>query len=79
MHPLSKSSGQKKGVIPPERVHYLAEIASSIRDYHNENSRIAERLRALQSMRITKLKSARNWQFVERKIEDLQESKSYGD
>tara|TARA_B100000683_G_scaffold164694_1_gene158597 strand:- start:2447 stop:5758 length:3312 start_codon:yes stop_codon:yes gene_type:complete len=72
----SKSSSQKKGVIPPERVHYLAEIASSIRDYHQENNRIAERLRALQSMRITRDEVPETGNLLKEKIEDLQESKS---
>ena len=72
----SKSLGQKKGVIPPERVHYLAEIASSIRDYHQENNRIADRLRALQSLRITIDEVPETGNLLKEKIEDLQQSKS---
>ena len=29
--------GERKGVIPPERVHYLSEIASIVREYHEAN------------------------------------------
>ena len=30
--------GERKGVIPPERVHYLSDIAATIRTYHEENT-----------------------------------------
>ncbi|MBL6893347.1 MAG: cobalamin-dependent protein, partial [Candidatus Poseidonia sp.] len=42
--------GERKGVIPPERVHYLSEIASTVRDYHHANTEVAEKLRLCQHL-----------------------------
>jgi len=42
--------GERKGVIPPERVHYLSEIAQCVRDYHSQSEKVAEDLRLLQQM-----------------------------
>ena len=42
--------GERKGVIPPERVHYLSEIASTVRDYHQANTEVAEKLRLCQHL-----------------------------
>ena len=42
--------GERKGVIPAERVHYLSEIASTVRDYHHANTEIAEQLRLCQHL-----------------------------
>ena len=39
------------GVIPPERVHYLSEIASTVRDHHAAQDDVAERLRLVQHLR----------------------------
>ena len=46
--------GERKGVIPPERVHYLSDIASTIRTYHEENTAIAEKLRLCQHLESAK-------------------------
>ena len=40
--------GARKGVIPPERISYLSEIAATVRDYHAENEDMAEQLRLCQ-------------------------------
>ena len=42
--------GVRKGVIPPERVHYLAEIASCVRTYHSNHEDIAQKLRRIQHL-----------------------------
>ena len=42
--------GVRKGVIPPERVHYLAEIASCVRAYHSNHEDIAQKLRRIQHL-----------------------------
>ena len=42
--------GERKGVIPPERVHYLSEISSVVRDYHSQNGSVAEKLRVMQHL-----------------------------
>jgi methylmalonyl-CoA mutase len=42
--------GVRKGVIPPERVHYLAEIASCIRAYHTNHEDVAQKLRRIQHL-----------------------------
>ena len=42
--------GERKGVIPPERIHYLSEIASTVRDYHAANTEVAEKLRLCQHL-----------------------------
>jgi len=42
--------GERKGVIPPERIHYLSEIASVIRDYHAHNGTVSEKLRTIQHL-----------------------------
>ena len=39
------------GVIPPERVHYLSEIAGTVRDHHAAQDDVAERLRVVQHLR----------------------------
>jgi methylmalonyl-CoA mutase len=39
------------GVIPPERVHYLSEIAAGVRDHHASQEDVAERLRLVQHLR----------------------------
>jgi methylmalonyl-CoA mutase len=39
------------GVIPPERVHYLSEIAATVRDHHAAQDDVAERLRVVQHLR----------------------------
>ena len=46
--------GERKGVIPPERVHYLSDIASTIRTYHEENTAIAQKLRLCQHLESAK-------------------------
>ena len=47
--PLSQI-GIGKGVIPPERVSYLSEIASCLRQYHAYNEETAQRLRLKQHL-----------------------------
>ena len=42
--------GERKGVIPAERVHYLSEIAATVRDYHAANTEVAEKLRLCQHL-----------------------------
>ncbi len=42
--------GERKGVIPPERIHYLSEIAAHVRDYHAANTEVAEKLRLCQHL-----------------------------
>ena len=42
--------GERKGVIPPERVHYLSEIASIVREYHEANKAVSEKLRLMQHL-----------------------------
>ena len=42
--------GIAKGVIPPERVSYLSEIASCLRQYHAYNEETAQRLRVKQHL-----------------------------
>ena len=42
--------GERKGVIPPERIHYLSEIAATVRDYHAANTEVAEKLRLCQHL-----------------------------
>lgn len=39
------------GVIPPERVHYLSEIAAGVRDHHAAQYDVGERLRLVQHLR----------------------------
>ena len=39
------------GVIPPERVHYLSEIAAGVRDHHAAQDDVGERLRLVQHLR----------------------------
>ena len=46
--------GERKGVIPPERVHYLSDIAATIRTYHEENTVIAQKLRLCQHLESAK-------------------------
>ena len=46
--------GERKGVIPPERVHYLSDIAATIRIYHEENTTIAQKLRLCQHLESAK-------------------------
>ena len=46
--------GERKGVIPPERVHYLSDISATIRDYHQGNSEIAQKLRLCQHLETAK-------------------------
>ena len=46
--------GERKGVIPPERVHYLSDISATIRDYHQVNSEIAQKLRLCQHLETAK-------------------------
>ena len=42
--------GERKGVIPPERIHYLSEIAATARNYHAANDEVAQRLRLVQHL-----------------------------
>ena len=42
--------GERKGVIPAERVHYLSEIAATVRDYHQANDEISQKLRLCQHL-----------------------------
>ena len=42
--------GERKGVIPPERIHYLSEIAATVQDYHAANTEVAEKLRLCQHL-----------------------------
>ncbi|MDG1525965.1 MAG: hypothetical protein P8Q90_07865, partial [Candidatus Thalassarchaeaceae archaeon] len=42
--------GASKGVIPPERISYLSEIASTVRGYHATNEGVAEQLRLCQHL-----------------------------
>jgi methylmalonyl-CoA mutase len=42
--------GVRKGVIPSERVHYLAEIVSCLRAYHTNHEDIALKLRQIQHL-----------------------------
>ena len=42
--------GVRKGVIPSERIYYLSEIASAVRDYHALNNGMAEKLRLCQHL-----------------------------
>ncbi|HIL66101.1 MAG: methylmalonyl-CoA mutase, partial [Methanobacteriota archaeon] len=42
--------GEAKGVIPPERVNYLAEISACIRSYHQANDEMAQKLRLVQHL-----------------------------
>jgi len=42
--------GERKGVIPPERIHYLSEISATVRDYHAANDEIAQKLRLVQHL-----------------------------
>jgi methylmalonyl-CoA mutase len=42
--------GERKGVIPAERVHYLSEIAATVRDYHAVNAEVAQTLRLCQHL-----------------------------
>lgn len=42
--------GETKGVIPPERVHYLNEIAETVRDYHSSRDEVAEKVRLVQHL-----------------------------
>ena len=42
--------GQRKGVIPAERIHYLSEIAATVRDYHHANEETAQQLRLCQHL-----------------------------
>ena len=46
--------GERKGVIPPERVHYLSDISATIRDYHQANSDVAQKLRLCQHLETAK-------------------------
>ena len=46
--------GERKGVIPPERVHYLSDISATIRDYHQANREVAEKLRLCQHLETAK-------------------------
>ncbi|MDA8724890.1 methylmalonyl-CoA mutase family protein [Candidatus Poseidoniales archaeon] len=42
--------GARKGVIPPERISYLSEIAATVRTYHADNEAIAQQLRLCQHL-----------------------------
>ena len=42
--------GATKGVIPPERIYYLSEIAAVVREYHAVNEGVAEQLRLCQHL-----------------------------
>lgn len=42
--------GERKGVIPPERVNYLSEIASCVREYHSTSQEVAAKLRLIQHL-----------------------------
>ncbi len=51
--PVSKTSSSKTIIIPPERTRYLAEIAESVRTYHQETAEQAEALRTVWHMEAT--------------------------
>jgi methylmalonyl-CoA mutase len=42
--------GERKGVIPSERVYYLSEIAATVREYHQRNDELVEKLRLCQHL-----------------------------
>ena len=42
--------GARKGVIPPERIYYLSEIAATVREYHAGHEAIAQQLRLCQHL-----------------------------
>ena len=41
---------ERKGVIPPESIYYLSEIAAVVRDYHAANEAVAQQLRLCQHL-----------------------------
>ncbi len=65
--------GERKGVIPPERVHYLSEIAATVREYHETNSEMAEKLRLVQHLETAKSELPSISDSVDEHIKDLQE------
>ena len=65
--------GERKGVIPPERVHYLSEIASTVREYHAANSEMSEKLRLVQHLETAKVELPSISKNVDEHIEQLQE------
>ena len=42
--------GTRKGVIPPERIYYLSEIAATVREYHAGHGTVAQQLRLCQHL-----------------------------
>ena len=48
--PPTDEFGGAKGVIPPERVNYLAEISATVREYHKHNEEMAQKLRLCQHL-----------------------------
>jgi len=65
--------GERKGVIPPERVHYLSEIAATVREYHQTNSEMAAKLRLVQHLETAKSEVPSISDSVDEHIKDLQE------
>ena len=71
--------GERKGVIPPERVHYLSDISATIRDYHEANSEVAQKLRLCKHLEtakehVTSIASDINEQINEL-LEEIQEAR----
>ena len=65
--------GDRKGVIPPERVHYLSEIAAAIREYHAKNSEIAQKLRLVQHLETAAKEVPSTASEIEAQIVDVKE------
>ena len=65
--------GERKGVIPPERVHYLSEIAAAIREYHAKNSEIAQKLRLVQHLETAAKEVPSTASEIETQIVDVKE------
>src|SRR3546814_4013782 len=49
-----KSSSEGRAIVPPERVRYLADIADTVRGYHQDIARQARVARERQSLRTAK-------------------------
>ncbi|MDP6906039.1 MAG: methylmalonyl-CoA mutase family protein [Candidatus Thalassarchaeaceae archaeon] len=55
MMPNLPESGmpEPKHIIPPERIHYLADISRTIRDYHSRTNEMTQKVRLVQQLEAT--------------------------
>ena len=65
--------GQRGGVIPPERVSYLADIAACVREYHSTSNELAEKLRLVQHLETAKAEVPSIGEEINSHIQEIEE------